>query len=389
KRMNRASEGQGKEFAALEGGAAARFTAAWLCFAALLCVCGTAAAQGTPLGEPVWVPLRTSPAYCADPSPVEIEVTGENTDHVTVEVEIRGYFEQQLSEQGDVYTRIFVPGSGLGGETGGPSLPFRGVEVEIPFGGGPGMELVSTETSLFVLPDPLYPQQPPVSNCDPLPSFEFDPDQYSFSELVPTDLVEMRKIGISRGQRVARVGIRPFQYRPSTGEMIAVTSLSFDVVVPDAQPHQPVPPPTRGVSGQGPDYLVIVNDYPNDIFSSCTKNGNNLVIDFARWKQRKGYRVDIATTSYIFEQLNYDYSPLGLGNYIQQIYDDSEASLAYVLLVGDASPDEDLEESGPPYYVPEFMPIHQTSKIKPNNHSCPKQVAAVLRRRGVVEFSVV
>ncbi len=87
--MNRAVEGQGKKSAALEGGAAARFTAAWLCFAALLCVCGTAAAQGTPLGEPVWVPLRTSPAYCADPSPVEIEVTGENTDRVTVEVEGR------------------------------------------------------------------------------------------------------------------------------------------------------------------------------------------------------------------------------------------------------------------------------------------------------------
>jgi len=274
-----------------------------------------------------------------------------------VDIEICGYFEQYITAGTDNFTCVSIPATGSSGMTGGPSLPYRGIEVEISHGINPEIENVSIETADLVMGEMVCPAQPVGSDCGgPAPQFTIDPDQYSSTDLVPTKSVTIQQTGIEHGRRLSRIALNPVQYRPATGEILFVTSLEFDVVVTDGTPvPTSLPLPLTGV---GPDYLIIVADTAGTIASSCVDGTEDQIERFVNWKQRKGFRVDVVGTSLIpgFSSTSPETSDGAVAAYISDVYQDSGGSLSYVLLIGDA-----------PYFIPSNLTSKLTDEDDPDS----------------------
>jgi len=111
-----------------------------ICFVVLASIALSAGAAPTqnPGESSTWIDVERSrsasgagSAAAAAPPVVEVR---EDASRIDISFTISGYSREIVEVEGNNYTRLSLPGTGLSGEEGHPALPFKGLFVEIPYG---------------------------------------------------------------------------------------------------------------------------------------------------------------------------------------------------------------------------------------------------------------
>ncbi len=272
-----------------------------------------------------------------------------------------------MENQGTTYLAVYYEGTEheFTNQEGMPQLPvFRRI-IEVPKGASVSAWLAGASEENLVISQNIWPLQPPVPKTGPRPDFTIDRRVYSLDAPWPGEPVRVEPLGIMHGHELWLLEVRPVSYNPARGELRYITSGTVEVrfsggagFTDDLTPMgelasmvawnrttvRAVPPLEIG-------YLIIV---PDSMY--------NTILPLANWKKEKGFRVRVAKTS------ETGTTTTSIKNFIQNLYNNWEYDLQFVLLVGDhgngvpgwggtyANTDLHyacLESAGQPDYVPD------------------------------------
>lgn len=268
----------------------------------------------------------------------QLEVLEHAGDHLDVRVTVGELSIQPAQDSPEGFVRVALAGQeGSTQRVGAPALPTLSTLVELPFAGAVEVEVLSA-TQERVSVDRVSPVQPSRSRCQSQSRvFEMDQAYYQGDRVYPETLATVSSAMKIRGVDAARLMISPVSYDAGAQELVVTKSMTLRVHIKgtvlrrSATHHQrsagldqqmlTLPKPVRGLKATPNETMLIV----------LGKDAYRKEIEkLARWKERRGLNVVIKTTQ-----------ELG-GNRVdaikkaaQELYDDSEVDLAYLLLVGD------------------------------------------------------
>ncbi|MDD4395413.1 MAG: C25 family cysteine peptidase, partial [Bacteroidales bacterium] len=256
--------------------------------------------------------------------------------------------EELVTEEG-TFSKITADGYFNSTNVGNPQLPVMVKMIEIPLCDNVQIRTISS-TSRTVsgnelgINHPVFPAQPSRSKSEegPFPLVKNNAT-YSTNEFYGEVLATIEKNGVMRSVNMATVCISPIQYNPVTNEFIIFDDITIEITYTNAditatkrmkslhgnsffnsnaQIINPIQLNDRDVLTTTPVKYVII---ANDIFNGQLDN-------FANWKRRKGFLVDIAYTGTIGT------TTTAIKSYLQGLYDNAtpqNPAPTYVLLVGD------------------------------------------------------
>ena len=232
-----------------------------------------------------------------------------------------------------------------------PALPSTVRIIEVPLGQGLKFSVTSIscdtiDGSSVGLINPVVPAQPSRSKSD-TSAFRLRQDlsAYQSSSFLGSPAIELQEMGVSRDRNLARVVFNPVTWNPSTNQLVVVREITIAV----SQTNADIDGTKR-----------MKRIHSNPVFNSGVETINSLgrkdantnvplrytivahssfrgaLDDFANWKRRKGFLVDLVYT----DDANVGTTTTSIRNYIMGLYTNAtETSPAptYVLLVGDVA----------------------------------------------------
>jgi alpha-tubulin suppressor-like RCC1 family protein len=254
------------------------------------------------------------------------------------------------------FTRLTLPGGGLGGKEGHPELPCFGLFVRVPDGADATLVIDAVTWVPLEGRSVIVPRQPAPADRRgaPPPPFVLDREAYSRDAWLPAQPVELRDRMRIRRRAFVYVAFTPIAFNPARNRLQAAREvhwhLEFAYPVGTPKPDRrksedalgqalfrPMPAlvldatlPLPAAGGAGPswmptygaDYLIIAHD---DFHSA--------ILPLANWKRAKGYRTRVVKLSDISA------APTAgkITDFIRNAYATWTPAPAYLLLVGDSS----------------------------------------------------
>ncbi|MBN1953874.1 MAG: PKD domain-containing protein [Anaerolineae bacterium] len=183
-----------------------------------------------PLQTGGWLPFDGAP----DPVPPALRLLHSDADIVALQADLPGLAVEKVTVAGVPYTRLLGEGYGHPAAIGLPDLPVLRREVQVPFGAGVAVEVVSAEYTDYTLQElgfsTLYPLQAPVPK---LPGavenapFVIDGDFYAGGAPYPNNPVSLGEEYVVRGHRVQPVEVWPVAYDPAAGTVRLYHAITF------------------------------------------------------------------------------------------------------------------------------------------------------------------
>jgi hypothetical protein len=301
-------------------------------FAMLALVAGNALARR-------WVPFESGAREHA----AEFRVLSSNSQRTIVEFDARGLYAEDVQENGRAFQKLDFGMSGGGAltEVGSPQLPVVARFIAIPDDKAVKVSVLEADEAVLSGYS-VYPAQAPLPEDQASPAFVIDEKRYSTDEPYPSENARSSEPMIMRDFRLVQLVLQPARFNPVSGELRVARRLVVELryegysnvnVKTRHRPHvslvfEPlykdfvanydfVRPPQRAEDGS---YLIITNDD----FASA-------VGSFAAWKQQKGWRTKVVTTTEIGGN-----DTAHIDAYIANAYNTWPYPPDYVLLVGDA-----------------------------------------------------
>lgn len=191
---------------------------------ALLFSAGLTFAQGD------WVRFTSS-----TPKDCDIQVMQSTNTRFRMNVKVYGMFTKNITEKGEIYQRIHIPGGIVTTTTGLPELPVIRKLIAIPECANLDLNL-NVEVGfpwLFIkniYPAPGYEE---VVNPDGAiymaEVFAKDKTFYTNNKFTNSQRAEIANIGYIRGQRVAEILIYPLNYNPAKGILEVYTDIDIEM----------------------------------------------------------------------------------------------------------------------------------------------------------------
>jgi len=227
-------------------------------------------------------------------------------------------------------------------QEGMPDLPLYCNTIIIPDESGFGVNIVSADYETIQDVD-IAPAQPfeIEGQEDPIP-FMINQAAYTRDEFYPGDLVSIGEPAIFRDFRVADVIVHPVQYNPVTREARVYNNIQYEIIYEGFD--------DRNVKVRNNNYIseAFMPLYRNFLANAdevltdyIPQRGGYLIIsaysctfsaaELAEWKHRKGYDVEVISTSDIGSNPTY----AQIKNAIQSAYNNSDPKIEYVVIIGD------------------------------------------------------
>lgn len=229
---------------------------------------------------------------------------------------------------------------------GDPALPTFSRLIEVPLCEGFDVEVTNASyDTLPALKYRLMPVQLPRRKSDTSAFRLFISQAYSQNHFLGQKEALVEAVGVARNRNLARLQFSPVTYNPVNGQVIVCR-------------HATVTVRYRGVDKEGT--LEMFNRYYSPAFNSGANTINSLypksvrttapvrylivansmfrghLDTFVQWKQRKGFRVDVAYT----DNPSVGTDTNSISNYIKSLYTNAtttDPAPTYVLLVGDVA----------------------------------------------------
>jgi len=286
---------------------------------------------------------------------------------ILIELSLDGLGITTLVEEGGTYHQVIIQGFGLGGETGRPELPFRGMFFEIPYGVEPKGKVLKQEWKSFKVDHPIYPRQPLQRvSPNPPPIFTMDRNFYQTSHWSPSVIFSISNPGYLRGRRIVFVQIYPVQYNPAKGEVRYTQVLKIKInllgkIEPfgEARKARLYAPgfntlssrlldnydqanldledrshPRRVLSQEGQEGFAVAESPHTDYLIIVDSSLKPAIQPLAEWITRKGYTTRMATVGDSPED-DLGRSFPQIQGFLQDAYDTWTPAPSFVLLVGD------------------------------------------------------
>ncbi len=166
------------------------------------------------------------------PPTATVRVVSAGSDGITLEMIVPGVATEPVTRAGQRYEALDVPGCTPATEPGHPALPGQAVLLGVP----PGADLHLTAEALEaetlpgvyrVVPAPRWVvrQEGEVQRLEPV----YEPDTaapvWTGDAPYPAEPARIVQAGYVRSQRVVRLELTPFQYRPARGELRLIRRL--------------------------------------------------------------------------------------------------------------------------------------------------------------------
>ncbi len=173
------------------------------------------------------------------------------------------------------YVTVSYEDNGYVNPFGAPMLPSKAVMVLVPSNSAyEGYEVLSVDTKSLGKGYRVMPQQKPVPISFKVPQEFIEPDSkiYSNNAFYPESPVKFTHVGNMSGFRLASFLVYPVIYNPVTGELKAITSISFRVKYEEGK--RSVNPITVRQLGTVRNLLksLVVNPQDIDAFAPPLKN---------------------------------------------------------------------------------------------------------------------
>lgn len=282
-------------------------------------------------------PAMRSAATIGPEDMPHIEITSSDDSGVSLVFELPTLSVDEAIVGGERYQMVEIPGGALKGEVGHPALPAFTRLASIP--NDSGVTLTYTIESVSEYPDfQIVPMQE-----DEGAPFVRDTAAYSIDAYGGGAPATVGSPAILRDLRVVPLTFNPIQFNPVTQTMKVADRVRVDITFEGQNlenvrrsDRRSIPPsfnrmyqelvvnyegPRSGVSVEPGTYLLIC---PND---SGVISRLQPLLD---WRERKGYKVQLVTTSVTGEFTD------DIKSYIQSVYDSADPPLEYVALAGDA-----------------------------------------------------
>lgn len=182
----------------------------------------------------------------------DLRILSSTAQDITVEFQLPEYSLESAMVAGKACQYPRIEGYGFSDQVGRPMIPVRGVMIGIPAQAQPRLIVLAVSSTAIAQGISLCPVQPPSEEGLPdsgLPSLATDSARYEQAVLRtsqwPENVAELAGQAMIRDQRVAEIKLFPFQYRPGTGELIAIQRLTFRLEF-GTSAIQDTPQQTRG-----------------------------------------------------------------------------------------------------------------------------------------------
>ncbi len=285
-----------------------------------------------------------------------IKLVSENANEILVQVDVSEFNTDKQQTPAGQFLKLTIPGFTYSGKFGQPQLPTIYKLIEIPQEASIKVDVVSADVEFidFItsgITEKVYPNQAPVSKSV-LPKdlkFQYEATAYNQNQYSNNGLAEVELLGESRGTRLGRLKICPFEYNPVTNRMkvykqikVKVQFVGADIDkteevkkvygsdffnTPAFNTLQSNHQKTNGVrSLTGPDRFVIVSD---PAFKAALQ-------PFVKWKTKKGFKVIEAYT----DDPAVGKTTTTIKNYLKGLYTSANATNpapVFLLLVGDVA----------------------------------------------------
>ena len=170
-----------------------------------------------------WIELKPG----ATPSPVTPVLIEADEHGAVFELSFTGIEATTVETPLGSFTRVDVPGCGIGGAVGEPELPVCRVHVELPVGATPGLAVVDHETVVssvesLGIEQRIWPRQAPIPKLPgaaEAAELLLDEQAYGQDALQPEEIVRLGGTGEIRGHRFVEVEVLPLAYAPASGEV--------------------------------------------------------------------------------------------------------------------------------------------------------------------------
>lgn len=232
-----------------------------------------------------------------------------------------------------------------------PALPTMVKIIEVPLGDGltytiESMVCDTLDGSALGISQQIIPAQPSRSKSDVSPlRLVKDDAAYATDAFCGAPAIELEAIGVARDRNLARIIYNPIRWNPVTNQLIIVKNITVavrqqnaDIAATKRMQHLYHSPAfNSGVAtinslGSKDNHTNAPLRYTIVAHSSF----RGALDDFAAWKRRKGFIVDLVYT----DDANVGSTTSSIRSYLQGLYDNATESMpapTYVLFVGDVA----------------------------------------------------
>ncbi|MGQ9708764.1 MAG: C25 family cysteine peptidase, partial [bacterium] len=226
-------------------------------------------------------------------------------------------------------------------EAGSPELPVVARLIAIPDDRDVFLRVIDLET-LTLSGFNIYPAQMPLPEGMENRPFVIDEKRYATDEFYPDVFARVSAPMIMRDFRLVQLVLQPVRFNPVSGEILVCRRLRVELRYEGHSRINVKLRRSRKLSRAfEPLYRSFIANYHFDGPRLRAEDGSYLIIvndsfasavePFARWKQRRGWRTKVVTTS----EIGGNDSAL-IYSYINYAYNNWPYPPEYVLLVGDA-----------------------------------------------------
>ncbi|MFQ5576316.1 MAG: C25 family cysteine peptidase [Anaerolineae bacterium] len=187
--------------------------------------------------------------------------TGENA--IVLELTVPDFEVETITQQGDTFQRLRIPGAAQLEQPGRPQVPVRGVALGIPSAKGVAVEVLEAESQILpgyrLPPAPGWQASTAAADGPVIGEMAHtaapSPARYAADAFFPPTPVEIGGAGLMRGQAVAQVQFYPVQYNPLTGDVRFFRRLRVKVT------WEPPSSPASGASvGAAPAFEPLLRE---------------------------------------------------------------------------------------------------------------------------------
>lgn len=321
---------------------------------ALILVMGVtlSAAQGLNYGQRNWITANNSLKN-------GIKVISQGHNGAVIELDLGGFYAQEVRHENEVYQKLSLPGGGYTKEIGKPEVATMGKFLAIPEGASVDLEILDYEFTTLTGYE-VFPAQKPIPdapNTTP-PPFVKDEEAYSQNKAYPGVLAELSQPSTIRGVEVTDLLFYPLNYNPAKKELKVYTKIKVKVNFnggdkfsnpklrsPFFEPlykrllgnYASLEPANFNHDlkkintslnvegsvlnvGNGADMLIIT---PDDFYDG--------ILPLAQWRHQMGIITKVVKLSEIGPNPTAD----DIANYIKTAYNNWELPPTFVMIVGD------------------------------------------------------
>lgn len=164
----------------------------------------------------------------ATPDTEPVLTYSESETGICIQLDIPGVTVVTKEIEDVLYKEFSVKTFGVSGSIGMPSIPFKGVYLEVPVGVDLSIDNLFTEPVEISGINRVYPCQSHLMN-DQQPEFKIDQTTYEQNTFLPEDIVSVKKDGLMRGRRVVFIPIKCMQANAALLQVRGFSRISFDL----------------------------------------------------------------------------------------------------------------------------------------------------------------